>query len=83
MIAVTCFQQAASSSICKKASSAGFFIQFLCRLFGFPFFEADAGSEILRMNRKFTNEFDAIAQIKQELKNPYSKISKEGKNAML
>jgi len=31
------------------------------------------------MNRKFTFEFDAIYVIKQELKNPNSKISKDGK----
>lgn len=48
------------------------------RLFGYPFFDAPNASEILKVNRKFTAEFEAIATVKQELKNPSSKISKEG-----
>jgi len=48
------------------------------RLFGYPFFEGANASEILRLNRKFTSEFDAINTVKQELKDPISKISKDG-----
>lgn len=47
-------------------------------LFGYPFFEGSNASEILRLNRKFTNDFEALATIKQELKNSSSKINKEG-----
>ena len=53
------------------------------RLFGYPFFEGQNASEILRMNRKFTFEFDAIYVIKQEMKNPASKISKDALNLLL
>lgn len=31
------------------------------------------------MNRKYTNEFEAINKVRQELKNPNSKISRDGK----
>jgi len=48
-------------------------------LFGYPFFEANNASEILRLNRKFTAEFDAIHTIKTEIKNNSTKISKDGK----
>lgn len=50
------------------------------RLFGFPFFDGGNASEILRLNRKYTVEFEALARIDQELANPNSKISREGKN---
>jgi len=52
-------------------------------LFGYPFFEASNASEILRLNRKFTSEFDAIHTVRQEIKNPNSKISKDGLNLLL
>mmetsp|Transcript_1097 Transcript_1097/g.979 ORF Transcript_1097/g.979 Transcript_1097/m.979 type:complete len:125 (+) Transcript_1097:1093-1467(+) len=47
-------------------------------LFGYPFFEGTNASEILRMNRKFTNEFESITILKNERKNPNSKINKDG-----
>jgi len=56
---------------------------FYYMLFGYPFFEGQNASEILRMNRKFTFEFDAIYVIKQELKNQSSKISKDALNLLL
>jgi len=52
-------------------------------LFGYPFFEGSNASEILRLNRKFTSEFDAITKVKQEIKDPNSKISKDGLNLLL
>eukprot|EP00331_Platyophrya_macrostoma_P004586 CAMPEP_0176430336 /NCGR_PEP_ID=MMETSP0127-20121128/14191_1 /TAXON_ID=938130 /ORGANISM="Platyophrya macrostoma, Strain WH" /LENGTH=634 /DNA_ID=CAMNT_0017812203 /DNA_START=8 /DNA_END=1912 /DNA_ORIENTATION=- len=52
-------------------------------LFGYPFFDGKDGSEILQINRKYTNEFDSIAKIKQELKNPNTKISRDGLNLLL
>jgi len=51
----------------------------LVRLFGYPFFDGSNASEILKLNRKFTVEFEALATIGKELKNPNSKISREGK----
>jgi len=52
-------------------------------VFGFPFFEADNASEILRQNRKYTNAFDGMCVIKQELKDSSSKISKDALNLLL
>jgi len=52
---------------------------FIFRLFGYPFFEGSNASEILRLNRKFTTEFDGLNTVRQELKNPNSKINKDGK----
>jgi len=52
-------------------------------LFGYPFFEANNASEILRLNRKFTAEFDAIHTIKTEIKNNNTKISKDGLNLLI
>jgi len=61
--------------------SAGCIMYYM--LFGFPFFEGANASEILRLNRKFTNEFDGIYVVKQEIKNPNSKISKDALNLLL
>jgi len=48
------------------------------RIFGFLFFDGPNASEILKTNRKFTADFQTLAAIKDELKSPTSKISKEG-----
>jgi len=56
---------------------------FFYMLFGYPFFEGQNASEILRLNRKFTFEFDAIDIIKHELKNQNSKISRDALNLLL
>ncbi len=42
------------------------------------FFDGPNASEILKTNRKFTADFQTLAAIKDELKSPTSKISKEG-----
>jgi serine/threonine protein kinase len=52
-------------------------------LFGYPFFEGSNASEILKLNRKFTSEFDAIATVKAEIKSNSSKINKDGLNLCL
>mmetsp|Transcript_54742 Transcript_54742/g.62927 ORF Transcript_54742/g.62927 Transcript_54742/m.62927 type:complete len:657 (-) Transcript_54742:48-2018(-) len=56
--------------------SAGCILFFM--LFGVPFFDGGNASEILKMNRKFTTEFDGFNMIANELKKPDSKISKAG-----
>lgn len=48
-------------------------------MFGFPFFDGSNASEILRLNRKFTVEFESLHLVAKELKNPTSKYSREGK----
>lgn len=53
------------------------------RLFGTPFFEGSNASEILRLNRKFTVEFEGLQTLKQEMKNPNTKINKDGKQDKL
>ena len=47
------------------------------RLFGHPFFDGGNASEILKLNRKFSNEFESINEVKEELKNPNTKINKD------
>lgn len=76
MIAVMYFQWDVFYSTCNNSSFCRF--NSLVRLFGHPFFDGSNASEILKLNRKFTTEFDALNKINEELKNPNSKISKEG-----
>eukprot|EP00331_Platyophrya_macrostoma_P001213 CAMPEP_0176405486 /NCGR_PEP_ID=MMETSP0127-20121128/360_1 /TAXON_ID=938130 /ORGANISM="Platyophrya macrostoma, Strain WH" /LENGTH=571 /DNA_ID=CAMNT_0017784541 /DNA_START=311 /DNA_END=2026 /DNA_ORIENTATION=- len=45
-------------------------------VFGYPFFDGSNASEILRMNRKVTNEFEALARLDQELANPETKFNR-------
>ena len=45
---------------------------------GHPFFDGNNASEILKLNRKFTTEFESIGKVKEEFKNPNSKINKDG-----
>jgi serine/threonine protein kinase len=61
--------------------SAGAILYFI--LFGVAFFEGPNASEILRANRKFTGDFTAILNVKKEIKDPNSKINKEGLNLLL
>ncbi len=49
----------------------------LFRLFSYPFFDGTSASEILQLNREF-NEFEALYTLKKEIKDPNSKINKEG-----
>jgi len=56
--------------------SAGCILYYM--LFGSPFFEGANASEILKLNRKYTSEFEAIKTVQDELNNPGSKISQEG-----
>jgi len=65
---------------CDVFSAGGIFFYML---FGYPFFEGANASEILRLNRKFTSEFDPINTVKSEIKDPISKINKEGLNLLL
>jgi len=51
--------------------------------FGSPFFEGSNASEILKCNRKFTVEFAALDNVKREIKDSNSKISKDGLNLLL
>mmetsp|Transcript_42367 Transcript_42367/g.49072 ORF Transcript_42367/g.49072 Transcript_42367/m.49072 type:complete len:647 (-) Transcript_42367:253-2193(-) len=50
---------------------------FFYMLFGSPFFDGAGASEILKMNRKFTVEFEALKTVNDEIKKTDSKISKE------
>mmetsp|Transcript_102253 Transcript_102253/g.142375 ORF Transcript_102253/g.142375 Transcript_102253/m.142375 type:complete len:161 (+) Transcript_102253:331-813(+) len=61
--------------------SAGNIMFFM--LFHYPFFDGSDASEILRWNRKYTNEFDAMITIRQEVKDSSTKINKEGLDLML
>lgn len=47
-------------------------------LFGYPFFEGANASEILKMNRKYSLEFENLATLKAEAKNPNTKLNKDG-----
>jgi len=53
--------------------STGCILYFM--LFGSPFFDGPNASEILKINRRFTTEFQALNNVKQEVKNPVSKMS--------
>jgi len=61
--------------------SAGCILYYM--LFGSPFFEGANASEILKLNRKFTSEFEAIKNVQDELNNPSSKIPQEGLKLLL
>jgi len=50
-------------------------------LFAYPFFDGSSASEILQLNREF-NEFEALYTLKKEIKDPSSKINKEGLNLL-
>jgi len=56
--------------------SAGAILFFM--LYGYPFFDQADADEILRANRKFAAEYEGMFTLKQELKNPNSKINKDG-----
>jgi len=58
------------------AFSAGCILYYM--LFGNLFFDGTNASEILKANRRFTVEFPPLSAIKDELKNPNSKITAEG-----
>jgi len=59
--------------------SAGCIVFYM--LFGYPFFAGSRASEILQLNREVT-EFEAIYILKKEIKDPNSKINKEGINLL-
>jgi len=63
------------------AFSAGCILFYM--IFGFLFFDGPNASEILKTNRKFTADFQTLAAIKDELKSPTSKISKEALDLMV
>jgi serine/threonine protein kinase len=60
--------------------SAGCILYYM--LFGRPFFDGSNASEILRFNRKFTVDYESVNNLKDEIKNPHSKINKEGLNLL-
>lgn len=80
MIAVTSFQWDASYITCKELAFCYCLgsRSKISRLFRVPFIDGSGASEILRRNRKFSAEFESLAQIDRELKDPNSKITKEG-----
>jgi len=47
------------------------------------FFEGPNASEILRANRKYVGDFSGIQNVKKEMKDPNSKINKDGLNLLL
>jgi len=78
MTAAMCSVLDAFSSTCKEIFF-GNSNQCVFRLFSYPFFDGTSASEILQLNREF-NEFEALYTLKKEIKDPNSKINKEGKS---
>jgi len=66
----------ASSFICKQNYFSLYLL--LNRLFGRPVFEGDSRAEIIAANYA-CNDFASIATIRNELNDPNTKFSKNGK----
>lgn len=61
--------------------SAGCILYYM--IFGTAFFDGANASEILKSNRRFAVDFHAINNVKQEIKNPSSRISKDALDLLL